>query len=284
MRVSVCVGNYAKTPYCVPGLGMNVYCMEELSFLLKENAFLVDVSLMNDGLLRWIDEECGMRELARSLYPLVHKKGSLSAFVVTLLSEVGFLDAQTIAEVESVLKQGAGLSRIEKRKSQIDHLLKKRKYLAAMKEYDGLITFWEEQGSAGEQLPAVECLASIYHNKGVALAGLMIYGEAAECFETAWHTDGSQASYRAFLAAKRMQLTEEEYVAFAAERSEAYELTMELERDMEGYVRQWEEQPEYLRLYSRQEWKQNGDMQRYFEENERITQILKDNYRSCVSD
>jgi len=59
---------------------------------------------------------------------------------------------------------------------------------------------------------------------------------------------------------------------------------MELERDMEGYVRQWEEQPEYLRLYSRQEWKQNGDMQRYFEENERITQILKDNYRSCVSD
>ena len=55
MRVSVCVGNYAKTPYCIPGLEIEVYCMEELCYCMKENAFLLDLSVMNDQLLVWIE-------------------------------------------------------------------------------------------------------------------------------------------------------------------------------------------------------------------------------------
>ncbi|MDE5589716.1 MAG: hypothetical protein K2J60_11360, partial [Acetatifactor sp.] len=78
MRVSVCVGNYASTPYCVPGIEINVCCMEELCFVLKENAFLLDFSVMNDELLNWIERECGLKELARALHPMVHKQGSLS--------------------------------------------------------------------------------------------------------------------------------------------------------------------------------------------------------------
>ena len=35
MRVSVCVGDYAKKPYCVPGLEVNVFCLEELCCCLK---------------------------------------------------------------------------------------------------------------------------------------------------------------------------------------------------------------------------------------------------------
>ncbi|MGN0167238.1 MAG: hypothetical protein ACI4AB_04295 [Acetatifactor sp.] len=284
MRVSVCVGNYAKTPYCIPGLEINVYCMEELCYLLKENAFLLDLSLMNDGLLNWIDAECGRRELARVLYPLIHRKGSLSAFVVAILKDTGFYDEQTVDEVEQVLKQGAGLSRIEKRKSQIDHLVKKKKYMAAIREYDMLIANWKEQEKEGEPLPAVNCLSAILHNKGVALTGLMHYGKAAECFLEAWKTDGSPDCYKAYLAAKRLELTEGEYVAFAAENAQMYSHTLELEKDIEALNGQWEEQPEYLQLYNRRELRQGGDMQRYYEENERITQALKDSYRSSVSD
>ena len=45
MRVSVCVGSYAKMPYRIPGLGTDVYSMEELCYCLKENAFLLDLSV-----------------------------------------------------------------------------------------------------------------------------------------------------------------------------------------------------------------------------------------------
>ena len=283
MRVSVCVGDYAKTPYCIPGLEMNVYCMEELCYCMKENAFLLDLSLMNDGLLHWIDQECGLKELARILHPLVHRQGSLSAFVGMILKLTGFYTEAEAIEVEQILKQGAGLSRIEKRKSQVDYLVKKKKYLSAIREYDNLTVKWQELEEKGEPLPAVSCLSSILHNKGVALAGLMLYDRAAECFLAAYEADQDPDCYRDFLAAKRMTLTEEEYVAFAAERSENYGKTLALEKELELLLGEWEQQPEYLRLYNRRLRRNGIDRQSYYEEGDRLIQALKDSYRSSVS-
>ncbi|MCM1191031.1 MAG: hypothetical protein NC123_04545 [Butyrivibrio sp.] len=284
MRVSVCVGNYASTPYCVPGIEINVSSMEELCFVLKENAFLLDFSVMNDQLLDWIERECGLKELAKALHPLVHKKGSLSAFVTAILNFTGLYDGQTVAETEQVLKQGAGLSSIEKKKSQVDYLVKKKKYILAVRGYDSLIQKWQENVEEGEVLPAAECLASIWHNKGVALAGLMIYEKAAECFLTAYDMEGRRDFYRDYLAAKRLALNESEYVSFVAENTERYELTLELEKDMERLTQEWEQQPEYLRLNAHRELRTGDRKQKYYEENERLTQTLKDSYRKSVAD
>ncbi len=284
MRVSVCVGNYAATPYRVPGLEMNIYCMEELCFVLKENAFLLDFSMMNDHLLDWIDRECGLKELARALHPMIHRQGSLSAFVTAILNFTGLYDEQTVAEVEQALKQGAGLSGIEKKKSQVDYLVKKKKYIAAIRSYDSLIEKWQEQTEEGEPLPAAECLALIWHNKGVALAGLMIYAKAAECFLKAYEMEKRPDFYRDYLAARRMELTENEYVSFAASNAEAYELTLELEKDMERFTDEWERQPEYLRLYGLRELRTSDRKQNYYDESERLTQTLKDSYRKSVAD
>ena len=283
MRVSVCVGDYAKTPYCIPGLEMNVYCLEELSYCLKENAFLLDLSLMNDGLLHWIDQECGQKELTRALYPLIHRQGSLSAFVGMVLNYTGLYNETETREVEQILKQGAGLSRIEKRKSQVDYLVKKKKYMAAIREYDNLIAKWRELEKKEEPLPAVSCLSAILHNKGVALAGLMLYDRAAECFLAAYETVQDPDCYRDYLAAKRMTLSEEEYVGFAAEQAEDYGHTLDLEKDLEQILNEWEQQPEYLLLYNRRERRNGVDRQSYYAEGDRMIQTLKDSYRSCVS-
>lgn len=284
MRISVCVGDYASTPYCVPGIEMNVYCLEELCFVLKENAFLLDFSIMNDELTDWIDRECGLRELARVLHPMIHKKGSLSAFVAAILSFTGLYDRQVQAETEQILKQGAGLSSIEKKKRQADYLVKNKKYNMAVKEYERLIGKWQENVEEGEPLPAAECLALIWHNKGVALAGLMIYEKAAECFLKAYELEERRDFYRDYLAAKRMALTESEYVSLAAENREGYELTLELEKDMERLTDEWERQPEYLQLYNHRELRTGDRKQKYYEENERLTRILKDSYRKSVAD
>lgn len=284
MRISVCVGNYASTPYCVPGIEINVFCMEELCFVLKENAFLMDFSVMNDDLLDWIERECGLKELARALHPMIHRQGSLSAFVTAIMNFTGLYDGQTVAETEQVLKQGAGLSSIEKKKSQADYLVKKKKYITAVRGYDSLIRKWQENVEQGELLPAADCLACIWHNKGVALAGLMIYEKAAECFLKAYELEKRKDFYRDYLAAKRMVLNESEYVSFAAENAEGYELTLELEKDMERLTDEWERQPEYLRLYAHRELRTGDGKQKYYEENELLTQTLKDSYRKSVAD
>lgn len=277
MRVSVCVGEYAEIPYCVPGLEIRVRCMEELCYVMRENAFLLDVSLMNDGLLDWMERQCGLGDLARALHPMVHKKGSLSVFVVSILNFVGLYESGVVARIEQVLKQGAGLSGIERKKKQTDYLVQKRKYVAAIRGYDGLIGQWKEQ-QAG-----VECLAAIWHNKGVALAGLMSFPRAAECFLKAYELEEREDYYLEYLAAKRMELSENAYVAMVAEKTGKYELTLQLEKKLERLSGEWEQQPEYLQLNSFCELRRGDRKQKYYEACEGYTQTLKEDYRSSAA-
>lgn len=283
MRISVCVGDYATTPYCIPGLGMNVFSMEELCYCMKENAFLLDLSLLNDGLIDWIERQCGLRDLARELYQLVHKGVSLSAFAVMILEYTGLYDAGTVREIEQALKKGAGLSTVEKRKSQVDYLVQKKKFLSALRGYNQLLENWGELAEKQGQQPAAEARAAILHNKGVAYTGLMLYAQAAECFLNAYEISGAGEDYTAYLAAKRMELPENDYVAYAAEHTKNYQDTLELEKKIEKLAQEWEQQPEYLRLYNRRELR-GTDRQKYYEENERLTQALKSSYRRSTSE
>ena len=278
MRITVCVGDYATTPYRIPGLEIEVFSMEELCYCMKENAFLLDFSLLNDGLVDWIERQCGLKELAAKLYHLVHKSSSLSSFAVTILEYTGLYDESVIREIEQVLKKGAGLSTVEKRKSQVDYLVRKKRYVSAVRGYDQLLKNWGEFENEQGQLPATTTRAAILHNKGIAYAGLMLYTRAAECFLEAYEAGGAEDDYMSFLTAKRLELPESDYVTFAAEQTKNYQYTLELEKKLERLTQEWEQQPEYLRLYNRRELR-GVDRQKYYEENENMTQALKNGYR-----
>lgn len=284
MRVSICVGNYATTPYYIAGLEVPVGSMEELSFCLKENAFLLDMSLMRDELVEWIARECGLKGLAGELHKLIHKQGSLSAFVIMILEYVGFYDSGDIREVEQILRQGAGLSGIERRKGQIDYLVKKKRYAAAIRGYDNLLDKWNEMESAGKELPAAKVRGSILHNKAVALAGMMFYGYSADCFKAAFDIDGELVHYQGYLAAKRMELDESAYITFAAEQTQGYKYTLELEKKMERLIEDWKIQPEFQKLLEIREHRRNGDRQLYYEGNEELIRDLKSSYCDSVGE
>ena len=279
MRISICVGKYAAVPYCVPGLELSVHCIEELCYCIRENSFLIDASLMNDDLVNWIDKDCGLTDLAKELYPMVHKKGSLSSFVTMILEFTGLYDGTVTGEVERTLKKGAGLSGIEKRKSQIDYLVKKKKYGAAIRGYEELLSQWQETLKEGGELPAGRVRSGILHNKGVAFAGLMLYAQATECFLEAYGIEKDSRMYEDYLAAKRMELAEEAYIAFAAENPQGYEAVLKLEQKMEELKKNWRLQPEFLRLQERKGFREDGEMQKYCEDNEQIAQALKSSYR-----
>jgi len=284
MRRYLCVGNYSSIPYLIQGLELRVYSMEELAYGLKENAFLLDNSLMSDTLINWIREQCGLDELADFLHPMVHRQGSMSTFVTTILQYVGLYDADTIREVDQVLKKGAGLTGMEKRKEQVDYLAKKKKYLAAIRGYDSLLIKWEELGKLGRDLPAADLKADIHHNKGVVYARLMLYHQAGECFLDAYRITGDPQEYLCFLGTKRLELPEKEYISFAAGEMEHYEQTLELEKKMEEIRREFALQPERLMLDQRAEHRNGHDIQLYCEDNEQLCRALKNNYRQSVGE
>lgn len=278
MKVSLSVGNYATNPFYLEGLGLRVYCAEELCYCLKENAFLLDMDLMSDRLVSWLRQECGLGELADELYPMVHRKGSLSVFVIRILEYVGFYDLEVLKEVERTLKKGAGLSALEKRAMRIDQLLGMRKYVAAITEYDALLSVWDEANTQGA-VSGAGLKAKLLHNKGIALAGLMRYEQAAESFFQAFEQDGSMESLRCFLVAKRMGMKTSDYVSLVARIPECKELTLQLEKEIEYLNRTWEQEADYQRLLARPQLR-DEDERGYLEETMHMLGALKDNYRS----
>ncbi|MCD7835466.1 MAG: hypothetical protein LUG83_02180 [Lachnospiraceae bacterium] len=284
MRAALSIGDYTTTPYYIAGIEIPVYCIEELAFCIKDNAFLLDSGLMRDELVEWIANRCNLKELARQLYPMVHRQGSLSAFVTLILEYTGLFDASTVKSISMLLKKNAGLSSIEKRKEKIDYLLINKKYTSAVRGYDALLEKWEEASGSTAELPAPGVKAAILHNKGTALAGMMQYERAAACFLKSYETCGGREEYVAYLAAMRMGLSESGYISFASELTEGYTATLQLEKSMERIKREWEKQADYQRLAMRREMRMGNDKQKYYDENDRLTQALKDNYRDCVGE
>ena len=284
MRASICVGNYAKTPYVIDELGVSVYCMEELCYLLKENAFLLDISLMKDALVNWIGRECGLTELAHALHPMVHRQGSLSAFVLTILRYTGLYDGTLLDNVEEVLKRGSGLSSIERRKGQVDCLIERGKYVSAIKGYNHLLSKWQEDERSGKKVPGNNIYAAILHNKGIALCGMMRYEKGAECFREAYEAEPVAEHLSALMAASRLYLDDQEYVSFLQHYPEGYDISLEMERQLEQCKELWKQQPEYLLLEERKESHNGNEVQRYYKESDRIMKSIRTQYRFHISE
>ena len=273
-RVLLSTGEYATTPYCFDNLGIRVCSAEELCYVLKENAFLLDVEIMNKRLVRWIDEVLGLPDLAGQLYPLINRKVSVGIFVAAILRYVGFYEEETIVRIEEIYKTGADLNIYEKLKNRTDHMVAEGRYATAITEYDSLL----------EQLPEEEkqLRAAMLHNKGVALCGMFYFNEAAQAFGESFEIVPDTEVLTAYLAAKRMSMNEGEYVAFVAGVPDYYAETLEVESRVENLRREWEESPAKKQLAQRLTLKEEGDMAAYFEETDKWVRGLKNSYRETI--
>lgn len=270
-RVLLCTGKTATIPYSIEKLGIRVWSVEELCYCLRENAFLLDQEIVSRRLTEWIENECGLPELAGMLHPLLHQKSSLAAFVVKILEYTGFYDLSVITQISRTLQSGAGLSDYEKKKKRGDFLVHGGKYSKALQEYEWLLT----------ELPKgeTEVRAGVLHNKGVALAGLFLFEKAAEVFQAAYQLKPEQEYFRDYLAAKRMLYDDKEYISFIAELPEAYDLSLQLEREVDAILEEWEEGEELSGLSELFALKEEGHKNLYYEEINVRTQALKERYR-----
>ena len=52
----LCQTKRAKLPYFIENISTNVYSIEELCYYLYHNLYLIDQTIMNEGLCSWIQE------------------------------------------------------------------------------------------------------------------------------------------------------------------------------------------------------------------------------------
>ena len=273
-KVLLCTGNYAKTPYYFEELGVKVYSIEELCYVLRENAFFLDRSIMNRKLVRWIEVELNLPRLSAALYPLLQKKTDPGTFVGIILQYVHLYENDVIKKTEAIYREGNGLDNFEKQKNRVDYLLKDGRYSAAIREYDKLLG----------QIPEEDQMlrARVLHNKGVAFCRLFWFNEAAEEFMAAYELTGAEDYLLNYLSAKRMQLPEKEYVAFVTDHPAYFEVSMKLEKKVEILKEEWQQSGQKKETEDLLLKKLTEEVSDYYDQVDQRIRSLQNEYRSNV--
>ncbi len=122
-RVFVPIGMRAQTPYYVRNADIHVFSIEELCYVICENAFVLEDSLNDRELVNWIEKNLGLKDLARSLHELMNQNGSAGALAGIILDYTGYYDNKQVHYVENILQTGSGLTAYEKRRHHADYML-----------------------------------------------------------------------------------------------------------------------------------------------------------------
>ncbi len=273
-------GRYAEEPYFMDKFYVNLYSVEELCYLFVEKAELLDQDVMQPGMVKWLDEQCGLSQLAHTLYSLLNQKASTAAYAGTVLEYVNLYPEEVTARTIEIIKSNEGLSPYERTKAKADYLLQNRKYCAAMEQYHSLLA----------QVPETDKLlrAKILHNMGVACAGMFMFRRAADFFQQAYRTDRDKESLTAYLAALRMHYQDKDYITFISEHPEYHDASLKVERQIEQAAGQFEGTDENRMLFTLQVFKEEGNSNLgstapYYNEIEKLTTCLKEKYREYVS-
>lgn len=279
MSAIMCLGVYAQSPLEIKGLGVSVYCLEELCYVLKENAFFLDMGIMTDDLIDFISVDCQLEDLGDKLNDLIHKKGSLSQVVGTIFRFSGLFDEDEIDEITVFLRQGGQMSDLEKQKLRVDMLVAKGKYTTALEEYDLLLSHMAKNIDREDEF-ANKVMGDIWFNKGITYTKAMNFTMAAKCLEKAGKVNPEGDYQREYLAARRLALLDHDFVLFVAEHPEYYQASIDLETETAQYLRDWEEADSLKELRQLKELDEQGKKLQYHTELERLVNDLVDQYRT----
>lgn len=273
-------GKYAEKPYFIDKFYINLYSVEELCYILVEKAEMLDPEIMQRDLVQWLDEQCGLNQLAHALYSLLNQNGSTAAFAGIILEYVNLYPADVVARVEETVRGNEGLSPWERGKSKADYLLQNGRYYGALKQYYALLMQIDETDH--------KLKAQVLHNMGVVYARLFMFQQAAQWFLKAYEADGAAESLVLYLASVRLYSQDNEYVSFIAEHPEYHNTSLQVEKRMEQAAGQFEATEENRMLFTLQVFKEEGASTAgndtpYYQEIEKLTAGLKERYREYVS-
>lgn len=246
-RVFTCVGRYAGTPYTIKNAFIKVYSVEELCYYICNNAYIMEESFFDEDIYIWLAEECDLHALAKKLK--LNRRHGLSDTVRMLLNEVHYCPDKEIEEVCRLIQANRNLTDSKKLKLRADYFLKNNRLALAEEIYLRLLSMVKE---GDEMLP------DIYHNLGVVYGRLFLYEKAARYFESAYALDGNEEHLIQALGAKRLYLTETEYISGLSSIAGGYEASAQLESRLSAIDGDYKKSEELEHLNSMKRLKGNS--------------------------
>lgn len=191
----LCNQMLAALPYYIDEASLNIYSLEELSYYIMHNVYLLGADFMNEELCTWIERELKQKAMAEQLREILRNGGTLLEFVTCILSGSGYCDREEQKQITAALAELVNKSEYECRKIRADRYASNGRYVSAIGEYRRLLA---AEGEENEIL-----VGNVWHNMGMAYARLLLFSEAADCFFRAYKKNANPESVRECLYAYR---------------------------------------------------------------------------------
>ena len=129
----------AKHPYEISRIHTRISTLEELCYYLCNNLYLIDYTIMNEQLCRWIADELEMQDLAVKLVELIRNHGSVEKFVVLVLHESRIYTPGEMAHIQNVLEKLKNQKEVERQKYKADKLMESGELESAILVYMSIV-------------------------------------------------------------------------------------------------------------------------------------------------
>ena len=193
----LCQTKRASLPYFIENISTNVYSIEELCYYLYHNLYLVDQTIMNEGLCSWIQEELELTGLAAKLRSKIGKFVSVEDILYPVFKEINYLTYEEMKKLNNRLTVMSSERAAVRQKRKGDSLIENGMYVNAIQVYQKIL----ERGDLDEQRRGFE--ASVRYNLGCAYSYLFQMEKAAECFLASYRKEHSLKSLQAYLLARK---------------------------------------------------------------------------------
>ena len=205
----LCQTQKAKIPYYIENISTNVYSLEELCYYFYHNLYLVDESILNEQLCRWLQEELNLPKLAAKLRSLFTRNFSLEEFLYPVFKEINYLTYEEMKSLNLQIQKLAEESPLLRAKCKGDALVQNDMYVQAIQVYQKIL---DEENIEEVREGFTE---SVYHNLGCAYSYLFQMEKATEYFRKAYEGSRSREALEAYLIAFGMTRTSSEYEKMA---------------------------------------------------------------------
>lgn len=232
----LCQTEKAETPYFIENISTNIYSLEELCYYLYHNLYLIDNTIINEGLCSWIEEALKLPRLAAKLRPHLGKFASAEDILYPIFKEINYLTYEELRTLNGQLSKLNAEAPVLREKRKGDSLVENGMYVNAIRTYQKLL-----ENSSPEE--AREGLTeSIYHNLGCAYSYLFQMEKALDCFWKATEAGGSKKALKTYLLAYRSIRTPIEYESKLTELAVDEELRGEVNEALERFAKVPEKQ------------------------------------------
>lgn len=188
-----CSSQLAKKPYYFRVTDTNVYSIEEVCYFIHQNIYMLQSDFFTYGFAAWLRKELGMEDTAAKMEHMLHYNNNLKDIVVTLCCSCDYYDEKEINWLIKVMDETQSLPPRKRQKIKADNFLRCSLFEKALEEYGHILK------SDNMLVADIKEYGTIYHNIGVAYAGLGDYNKAGSYFSQAYEKAKNKESLREYI-------------------------------------------------------------------------------------